>query len=86
MLEYFGEKTTHPCSTRSNYIAHHKPKRIDKKQVREELWELLKKAPIRPSNILIKMPYTKEVINPILEEWLITEEIEFTVRNEPFVK
>ena len=60
--------------------------KIDKKQVREELWELLKKAPIRPSDILIKMPYTEEVINPILEEWLITEKIEFTVRNELFVK
>lgn len=86
LLEYFGEKTTHPCGICSNCIAHHKPKKIDKKQVREELWELLKKAPIRPSDILIKMPYTKEVINPILEEWLITEKIEFTVRNELFVK
>jgi len=76
LLEYFGEKTTHPCGICSNCIAHHKPKKIDKKQVREELWELLKKAPIRPSDILIKMPYTKEVINPILEEWLITEKIE----------
>ena len=54
--------------------------------MREELWELLKKAPIRPSDILIKMPYTEKVINPILEEWLITEKIEFTVRNELFVK
>jgi len=62
------------------------PKKIDKKQVREELWELLKKAPIRPSDILIKIPYTEEVINPILEEWLTTEKIEFTVRNELFVK
>ena len=86
LLEYFGEKTTHPCGICSNCIAHHKPKKIDKKQVREELWELLKKAPILPSDILIKMPYTKEVINPILEEWLITEKIEFTVRNELFVK
>ena len=33
-----------------------------------------------------KMPYTEEVINPILEEWLTTEKIEFTVRNELFVK
>ncbi|WP_390881637.1 ATP-dependent DNA helicase RecQ [Capnocytophaga leadbetteri] len=86
LLEYFGEKTTHPCGICSNCIAHHRPEKIDKKQVREELWELLKKAPIRPSDILIKMPYTEEVINPILEEWLTTEKIEFTVRNELFVK
>ena len=85
LLQYFGERTVHKCGMCSTCLAKIPQPKIDTKLLRQQLWQLLQQKPITPAEVVSVLPYPKEAINALLEEWLTMNKIAFTVCNELFV-
>ena len=85
LLQYFGEPAVHKCGMCSTCLAKLPQPKIDTKLLRQQLWQLLQQKPITPAEVVSVLPYPKEAINALLEEWLTMNKIAFTVCNELFV-
>ena len=85
LLQYFGEPAVVSCGVCSNCLAKLPQPKVDTKLLRHQLWQLLQEKPISPAEIISVLPYPREAINALLEEWLTMGKIAFTVCNELFV-
>ena len=63
-------------------IAKLPPPKVDKKEVKEAVWSLLKSKPITPNELLIALPFPAKDINKVLEELLYMQKIAYNNCNE----
>lgn len=80
LLRYFGEESTSNCGICSNCKAHFTEK-VDKKAVKEAVWQCLQHTPLSPSELLLALPYPPEAIEEVLNEFLTMEKLHFDICN-----